>query len=145
MIQYTLRCDQGHDFDSWFASAQAYDKLAAAGMVACAVCGSTGVSKAMMTPRLRTGRDAAATRAGAGALAGTATPAEQALAELRRRVEENADYVGRDFVAEARAMHAGDAPERSIYGEARIDEARALIEDGVPVAPLPFRPQRKVN
>ncbi len=73
------------------------------------------------------------------------TDAEAALAALRREVEENADYVGLNFVAEARAMHEGDLPSRSIYGEARIDEARKLLEDGVPVAPLPFRPIRKVN
>jgi len=78
----------------------------------------------------------------------TAAPAselEAALAALRRQVEENSDYVGMNFAAEARAIHAGEAPERSIYGEARPEEARKLMEDGLPVAPLPFRPRRKSN
>jgi hypothetical protein len=70
---------------------------------------------------------------------------EEKLAAMRRHIEENSDYVGLNFVAEARKMHAGDAPERSIYGEAKPEEARALLEDGVPVAPLPFMPVRKVN
>ena len=74
-----------------------------------------------------------------------ASPAEQALKELRNHVEANSDYVGKDFASEARAMHVGDAPERPIYGEARVEEAKALIEDGVPVAPLPFNIGRKTN
>ncbi|MGL5008851.1 MAG: DUF1178 family protein, partial [Paracoccaceae bacterium] len=70
---------------------------------------------------------------------------EHALAALRAKVEAESDYVGPNFAAEARAIHAGDAPERAIYGEARFEEAKALIEDGVPVAPLPFIPTRKAN
>lgn len=143
MIQYTLKCADGHTFDSWFQSGAAFDKLAAASMVSCAVCGSARVEKSIMAPRVRTARDTA--QPPAPTLSEPAHPAEQALAELRRKVEQNSDYVGMNFAAEARAMHAGDAPERSIYGEARVDEARGLIEDGIPVMPLPFRPGRKNN
>lgn len=151
MIQFTLKCAEGHSFDSWFQSSDAFDKLHAAGMVACAVCGSGKVEKSVMAPRVRPSRSAAKAAPAEGAaetpgpLSAPASPAEQALAELRRKVEQSSDYVGRDFATEARAIHQGDAPERSIYGEARPDEARALIEDGVPVAPLPFRPNRKTN
>ena len=67
------------------------------------------------------------------------------IAALRRQIEENSEYVGMNFAAEARAIHAGDAPERAIHGEAKPDEARAMIEEGLPVAPLPFLPARKVN
>ncbi len=145
MIQYALKCTRGHSFDSWFQSAEAFDKLTGAGMIGCAVCGSSEVEKAIMTPRLRPARDAAAPPATRGALSKPASPAEQALAELRRKIEDSSDYVGMNFATEARAMHDGDAPERPIYGEAHPEEARALIEDGVPVAPLPFLPQRKIN
>ena len=72
-------------------------------------------------------------------------PAEEALAQLRKTVEQNSDYVGRDFASEARAIHEGTAVERSIYGEARLEDAKKLVEDGVPVAPLPFNPTRKTN
>jgi len=71
--------------------------------------------------------------------------AERAIAELRRKVEENSDYVGTSFAKEARAIHAGEVPERSIYGEAKPHEARALMEEGIPLLPLPFRPKRKVQ
>ena len=138
MIQYALKCAEGHSFDSWFQSADAFDRLLRTSMVNCAVCGGTKVEKAVMTPRVSTGGKK-------GPLSEPASPAEQALAELRRKVEENSDYVGADFVREARAMHDGEIPERSIYGEARLDEARKLAEDGVPVAPLPFMPNRKSN
>ncbi|MHA6263681.1 DUF1178 family protein [Arenibacterium sp. CAU 1754] len=145
MIQYSLKCAEGHTFDSWFQSADAFDRLAASGMVVCAVCGGDKVEKAIMTPRVRAARDATPSKSDAGALSAPASPAEQALVEFRRKIEKNADYVGSNFSKEARAMHEGTAPERAIYGEARLDEARKLVEDGVPVAPLPFLPNRKTN
>ncbi len=143
MIQYALRCADGHSFDSWFQSAEAFDKLVAAGMVSCAICGATQVEKAIMTPRVSAGRSSEPSRA--GALQTPDGPEERALAALRRKIERDSDYVGMNFVTEARAIHEGAAPERTIYGEARLDEARKLLEDGVPVAPLPFRPSRKNN
>lgn len=185
MINYSLKCADGHSFDSWFQSAAAFDKLAAAGLVTCSFCGSTKVEKAIMAPRVRTGRKAvsgigepermapagadhaSATQgqaasvqehgtsqsptvsAGPGALSTPAGDAagkmEQALTELRRQVEQNSDYVGNDFVSEARAMHLGEAPERAIHGEAKLDDAKALIEEGIPVLPLPFGRKRKTN
>ena len=147
MIQYTLKCDDDHQFDSWFQSAEAFDKLQAAGMVSCALCGSTKVTKAIMSPRVRPARKAQATTGepSAPTLSAPTSAAEQAIADLKKQVEENSDYVGGNFVKEARAMHDGDAPERSIYGEAKPEDAKALIEEGIPVAPLPFRPGRKTN
>ena len=138
MICFTLKCAEDHRFESWFPSAEAFERLKAAGHVTCAVCGRTSVEKAMMAPGVATGTPDRP-------LSAPASPAEQALAELRRRIEATSDYVGRDFAAEARAIHDGDAPQRSIHGEARADEARALVEDGIPVAPLPFRTGRKNN
>ena len=70
---------------------------------------------------------------------------EKVLTELRRKVEESSSYVGKNFASEARKIHLGEAPERAIYGEAKLEEAQALIDDGVPVAPLPFVPSRKTN
>lgn len=147
MIQYALKCAEGHAFDSWFKSAEAFDKLAAAGLVQCAICGSAQVEKAMMTPRVGSGRKTgpAEDTARDRPLSQPANAAEKAIAALRRKVEENSDYVGKNFASEARAIHEGAAPERPIYGEARAEDARALIEDGVPVAPLPFTPNRKTN
>jgi hypothetical protein len=137
MIRYALRCDSDHGFDSWFGSAEAYDRLRAAGHLACPDCGSTSVDKALMSPNVTPSRQKA--------LSAPQDPREAALAELRRRIEENSEYVGLEFATEARRIHAGDAPERAIYGEARAEEARRLIEEGVPVAPLPFLPKARAN
>lgn len=158
MIRYALRCDRDHGFESWFGSADAYDRLRAAGHVACPDCGSTAVDKALMAPNVAPSRKAAPSMeppatpqaaspatSPAPSLSATRTPREAALAELRRRIEENSEYVGLEFAREARRMHEGDAPERPIYGEAKLDEARRLIEDGVPVAPLPFLPKPRAN
>lgn len=145
MIRYSLRCDRGHEFDSWFASAEACDQLAVAGLLSCAVCGSAEVDKAPMAPQLGSGvRDPLDVPA-AQPLAAPASPAERALTDFRRHVEASSEDVGRAFAAEARRMHEGLAPKRSIRGEARVDEARALMEDGVPVVPLPWPGRRGTN
>ena len=149
MIQFSLKCAEDHRFDSWFQSAKIFEKLRTRGMVTCAVCGSDDVEKALMAPRVRSSRkdapDGAPPQAEGGALSKPASPAEQAMAELRRKIEENSEYVGGNFAREARDMHEGITPERAIYGEARPEEARKLVEEGVPVAPLPFIPGRKSN
>ncbi|MFP7673766.1 DUF1178 family protein [Marivita sp. S0852] len=144
MIQFTLKCENDHRFDSWFQSGAAFEKLFSTGMVTCAVCGSSNVSKAMMAPRVST-KDATLPTPAKPKLSQPASPAEQALAELKKHVEKNSDYVGKNFASEARAIHSGDAPDRPIWGEARGEDAKKLVEDGVPIAPLPFTPTRKTN
>lgn len=144
MIRFTLKCPDGHAFESWFQSGDAFDALRKAGLVSCPQCGVTEVEKSLMAPMVGQAREAEP----ATLAAAKDSPDEartQALARLRAEIEAKSDYVGMNFAAEARKMHAGEAPERAIYGEARPDEARKLIEDGVPVAPLPFMPRRKVN
>lgn len=146
MIRYRLRCAKGHEFESWFASAVAYDTLCAAGHLSCAICGNSSVEKALMAPAVSAAAEAAAAPAAAPAEPPTGEAELAARIEaMRRQIEQNSDYVGMNFVKEARAMHLGDAPERAIHGEARIDEARALLAEGVPVAPLPFIPRRNTN
>jgi len=148
MIRYALKCADDHAFESWFQSAEAFDKLQAVDMVVCPDCGSADVSKAIMAPKVRPSRSAAQLPVPAKPekpLTAPKSEAETALAEMKKHVEENSDYVGVSFAAEARKMHEGDIPTRSIYGEARLDEAKKLLEEGIPVAPLPFIPQRKTN
>jgi len=144
MIRYMLRCDGEHSFESWFASADAFDRLNTEGRLSCAVCGSIRVEKSLMAPAVAVARDGTGA-ARDGVLGAPASEVETALLALRREIEANSDYVGLNFAAEARAMHEGERPERQIHGEARLDEARALLQDGVPVAPLPFLPRRKTN
>lgn len=131
MIRYSLKCDNGHRFDSWFGSSADFERLHGAGLMSCAVCGSAAVEKDLMAPGVSSAGPS-------GDLCAPASAAEQALRALRRKIEANSENVGRDFAAEARRIHEGEAPRRPIIGEARLTEARALIEDGVPIAPLPW-------
>ena len=146
MIKYTLKCSKDHRFDSWFQSAAAFEKLLDAGMVACSVCGVSEVEKAIMAPQIRTKRPAAPAQTEPAKqdspLSEPASPAEQALGEMRKMVEETSEDVGENFVSEARAIHDGDAPERPIYGQAKIEEAKELAEEGIPVVPLPWGNKR---
>lgn len=139
MIRYTLRCDNDHEFTGWFQSSDGFDQLRAAGHVSCTHCGSKAVEKTLMAPSV------VSKAAPVADLTTPSEPREVALAKLRQHIENTSDYVGVSFAAEARAMHEGTAPERAIYGEARLDEARQLIEEGIPVAPLPFLPRSRAN
>lgn len=153
MIRFSVQCPEGHIFESWFKSSDAFDSLSKAGMVTCPECGEPSREKALMAPRVATSKRAAPpaqqniseTQANMHALAAPQSEAEIALRDLRRKVQDNSEYVGDKFADEARAIHLGDAPERSIYGETSREDARKLMEDGVPVAPLPFVPSRKTN
>jgi hypothetical protein len=144
MIRYALKCAKAHEFESWFQSAAAFDALRAAGHVGCPVCGDAQVEKLLMAPSVQPARKAAA-GAEKPDLAAPASALEEAMAAMRAQIEANSEYVGVNFVAEARKIHAGESRERSIYGEARPEEAKKLIEEGVPVAPLPFLPKRRAN
>jgi hypothetical protein len=151
MIRFSLKCPDGHVFESWFKSTEAFDTLRQSDMVTCPECGAAAHEKALMAPNVRAARNhnpdqpMSDVQANMHALAAPSSEAEAALRELRRKVQDNSEYVGERFAEEARAIHLGDAPERSIYGETSRDEARKLVEDGVPVAPLPFVPTRKTN
>ena len=154
MIRYTLRCEQDHSFESWFQSSSAYDSQVKRKLVACPVCGSLEVEKAIMAPRIvgKKGRDKApapveapAAEAPVSETASLMLAQERELRakikELRDHIVKNADNVGEKFPNEARAMHYGDKEHRPIYGEASPEEARALIDEGVEVSPLPVLPE----
>lgn len=136
MIKYALKCREGHAFESWFRDSAAYDKLATAGQVACAVCGSTEVEKTIMAPAVpaKKGNQVAEP----APLSQPAHPAEAALKKLREHLQKNSDYVGNEFASEARKIHEGEADERGIWGEATAEDAKSLADDGIPVAPIPW-------
>ncbi|HEY0570716.1 MAG TPA: DUF1178 family protein [Enterovirga sp.] len=154
MIRYALACDNGHDFESWFPSSASYDAQAERGLVECPICGSAKVAKQLMTPSLgRKGSSKAQpephtapppSAASAPAPMALLSEREQAvramLKTVREHVTRTADYVGDGFAAEARKMHYGEIDHRSIYGEANPAEAKALIEEGIEVHPIPILP-----
>jgi hypothetical protein len=158
MIRYALRCEHDHTFESWFQDSAAYESQAKRKLVSCPVCDSVKVEKAIMAPRIvgKKGRQRAEpvptpteTPAVPDAPAAASTPLMMAqerelrakLKELRDHIVKNADNVGERFPNEARAMHYGDKEHRPIYGEASPDEAKALVEEGIEVSPLPVLPE----
>lgn len=136
MIRYALVCGQEHAFEGWFGSSADYDDQSARGLVECPICSSREVRKQIMAPAV-TG-----TRRSAGDAVDPLPRAMmmEAMGKLRRHVQQTFDYVGDAFAKEARDIHEGKSEERNIYGEARPDEVRALVEDGIRVAPLPPDP-----
>ena len=141
MINYTLKCDQNHTFDSWFKSAEAFEMLVKKSMVVCSECGSTKITKAIMAPSVSTSR----TKDNKPSELEKKSKLKNDILELKKKIEANSEYVGNNFANEARSMYLGETPERSIYGEAKADDAKKLIDDGIPVMPLPFLPAKKAN
>lgn len=160
MILYTLRCIQGHSFDSWFPSSASYESQRERGLVSCPTCNSTEVEKAVMAPSIaRTDKERAErTRPEAEPTDAAPPPADSAtlpvvsqpeaelrdlMRKLREHVVKTSDYVGDTFADVARKMHDGELEHRSIYGEATADEVKALRDDEIEVFPLPILPDER--
>ena len=144
MIHYNLQCGQAHEFDGWFASAVAFDKQAAKGLVECPVCGGVDVQRGLMAPAVpRKGNAQALEPAKSVAVTPERMPDHMrvALQRLRAEVERSCDYVGPNFAEDARRMHDGDLPARPIYGETTPEQAEALADDGIAVARIPWVPR----
>ena len=133
MIKYGLTCAKAHEFEGWFSDSAAYDEQAAAGQLACPVCGSKKVEKMLMAPQVAGGRKKSAAR-----MTEMAKAVRSELRAIRAHVEANSDYVGDRFAHEARAIHYGDADERNIYGEATAEDAQSLTDEGIEVTAIPW-------
>ncbi|MBK5264849.1 MAG: DUF1178 family protein [Alphaproteobacteria bacterium] len=159
MIVFDLKCyDRGHVFEGWFGSSAEYEKQRAEGMISCPICGDSQVRKAVMSPAIgpkSSQRQSASpsqplpaqdAESHAVSLSNASATTEMAkmqalisaLAETQARILEKSEWVGRTFADRARAMHYGDEPHKQIHGEVATEEARALLEEGVEVAPLPL-------
>lgn len=157
MIRYTLACDKGHQFESWFADSAAYDKQAKHKLVSCPICGSAKVDKTIMAPRISTSKKRAkaadlAVEAPAPVAAGNTpvamvSPQEQELRsklkELREHLTKNSDNVGDKFPEEARKMHYGETEHRSIYGNASPQDAKEMLDEGIEFHPIPVLPDER--
>ena len=137
MIRYALRCAEGHEFESWFPDSGAYERLRKRGLVVCPECGSTEVGKAIMAPAVVGPEHAGAERRAETLVDDERRQVRAMVARLRRDIEANTVDVGARFPEMARAIHQGDEPEQAIRGRASPKEARALIEEGVQVMPMP--------
>lgn len=140
MIRYALACEHAHEFEGWFGSSADFDDQSARGLVECPVCASRAVAKQIMAPAV-----AGTRRDGPAASPNMQAMMMETLGKVRRHVEENFDYVGDAFAKEARDIHEGRSEERGIYGEATPAEVKKLVDDGVPVAPLPPEPTKKTD
>lgn len=150
MIRYALACEAGHGFDSWFRSSDDFERQDARGLVTCPVCGSARVAKQVMAPQVarsdheRSGKAEATVTGGDVALINSeAQELRRKIAELRAHLVANSEDVGEKFADEARKMHYGDAEERSIYGKATGEDAKALMEEGIGVLPIPSLPDER--
>ncbi|MAI97191.1 MAG: hypothetical protein CML37_00635 [Rhodobacteraceae bacterium] len=141
MIKYTLQCKNLHQFDSWFASSEAFDKLKNSNLLSCEVCGDTSISKSLMAPSVKSKKG----QPNKESILQDTIKGSKFIQEFKKKVEKSCEYVGDKFAEEARAMHDGESPERSIYGKTTEQEAKSLLEEGIPVMPLPWHDRRNSN
>ena len=131
MIKYKLICENSHEFEGWFQNSAAFEAQSASGQLACPACSTVKVTKAIMAPSV-------SSRSGTGVLNDEARQQAAAFfAKVRAEVEAKAEYVGPRFADEARRIHNEASEPKAIYGEATLDDAKALSDEGVPVFPLP--------
>lgn len=143
MIVFDLACPAGHRFEGWFASSDDFAGQVQRGLVVCPQCGSAEVAKAPMAPAVPRKGNQQVTPARAQAVAGGALPAEAqqvlaTLAEIQARALKNSRWVGKDFAEQSREMHYGEREAEVIHGQATAEQAKDLLEEGIPVLPLPF-------
>jgi hypothetical protein len=140
-----LQCAQGHAFEGWFASEQDFVSQCERSLVQCPLCGDATVHKLLSAPRLNLSLSRHDQRADIEVLSEPAQPIAPSVAdgtltsawlELSRRIIASTQDVGERFAEEARKMHYGEAEERSIRGKTTLDEARALVEEGIDVLPM---------
>lgn len=133
MILFDLRCGDGHAFEAWFKDGATFDRQAAAHEIACPVCGSHEVAKALMAPAVAPSRPKIDAERAARMV--------RALREVRDHVEKTFDHVGPRFAEEARKIHYGEVEKRNIYGDATPEESRSLEDEGIEVGRIPWLPR----
>jgi hypothetical protein len=154
MIVFDLHCEHGHRFEGWFRSSSDYEGQRERNLVNCPQCGTCAVSKAPMAPavsakgnrlpepsRSRPHSEDEGGEIPAVSNMPTSPEVQKALAALAQaqaKALENSTWVGKDFARQSREMHYGERDETAIHGQASLEEAKALVSEGVPVAPLPF-------
>ena len=136
MIRYTLNCNNGHQFDSWFSDSASFEKLREKGHLECAICSSKKVEKSLMAPVVTAKKKET--------LLSKQSALEKEIKALKQKIKATATDVGENFSAEARAMHYGEKEEKPIVGKTTVDEAKELAEEGIPFTPLPWSDD-KVN
>jgi hypothetical protein len=138
MIRYDLICQKEHAFEAWFSNSADYDRQEKEGLLCCAVCGTSQVRKAIMSPNISTSRKKEQLRdTQSKALSLMSKEAKKIADAVKAEISKNCENVGEKFADEARAMHYGEKESRGIYGQASLREASELAEEGVGIAPLP--------
>ncbi|HEY2889929.1 MAG TPA: DUF1178 family protein [Dongiaceae bacterium] len=141
MILFDVKCAKGHVFEAWFRDSNTADRQMGRRALACPTCGNTKTAKAPMAPRIGKKGGTAVAKTEATEMAAMSAKLRKELGELRTKVESNCDYVGEKFAEEARKIHYGETDPRGIYGETSKDEARALADEGVEFARIPWLPR----
>ena len=143
MIVFDLACPAGHRFEGWFGSTEDLEGQQARGLVSCPQCGSAEVTKAPMAPAVpRKGNQLATARPAQPMIGGSLPPEAQEalakLAQLQASALKQSRWVGKDFAEQSREMHYGERDVETIHGQASLEQAKDLLEEGIAVMPLPF-------
>ena len=135
-----LHCGQGHVFEGWFAGEDDFQAQLGQGLLECPMCGTHEVRKALSAPRLNLGARGPASPPSSEVAPASAPGAalQAAWLSAARRIMAESEDVGARFTEDARRMHYGEASQRAIRGQASLEETAQLLDEGIPVVPLPL-------
>ena len=136
MIKYNLKCQNDHEFESWFSDSEEFDKLNKKKLLECIFCSTKKIKKSIMAPRISSSK----------------TKEEEAfeiinkdlkkeknnLIKLRKFIEKNFEYVGKDFTKKVREVYYDKKHNKAIYGKATQEEREELAEEGIDLLSIPW-------
>tara|TARA_B100000902_G_C26782063_1_gene655562 strand:+ start:68 stop:499 length:432 start_codon:yes stop_codon:yes gene_type:complete len=137
MILFDLNCDNGHTFEAWFASSEEYEKQTKKKLINCPLCNSNKIKKALMAPNLK-GTKKSNKNLEQKKAHEESRKINRKIKELKKFVEKNTEDVGKSFTEEAKKIYYGETKPRSIRGETTKEQAKELLEEGIPIAKLPW-------
>ncbi len=135
MIKYILKCQNDHEFESWFSNSEEYEKLNKKNFLECIYCSSKKITKSIMAPMISSSKNE---KDQIGILNNKFQKEKKKLLKLRNYIENNFEFVGKDFSKRVREVYYDKKSKRSIYGTATQEEKDELAEEGIDLLSIPW-------
>jgi len=143
LIKFSLKCNKGHEFESWFSDNESFEAQSERGLVACPFCTSTTIEKALMAPNISTRLKKKNASISPPAPLAKQTEALALTSQVIEHIKQTTDNVGDKFAEEARKIHYEEVPARPIWGTATAEETKDLVDEGIEIVPLPPSPKEQ--
>ena len=135
MIKYNLKCHNDHEFESWFSDSKEFEKLKTKKMLECIYCSSNNINKSIMAPMISNLKNK---NEQIDVSEKNFKNEKNKLLQLRKYIEKNFDYVGKDFSKKVREVYYDKKTKKAIYGTATYKEREELADEGIDLLSIPW-------